>query len=57
MKPHRTPFLGLPNDQSDISTAAVAVVPFGYEGGVSYGKGTAAAPNEVLKASHFPRAV
>jgi agmatinase len=53
MKSHRTPFLGLPGPPSDFETAAVAVVPFGYEGGVSYGKGTAAAPNAVLAASHY----
>jgi agmatinase len=53
MKPHRTPFLGLPDDQSNLETAAVTVVPFGYEGGVSYGKGTAAAPRAVLEASHY----
>ncbi|WP_419661984.1 SpeB: agmatinase (Agmatine ureohydrolase) [Desulfosarcina variabilis str. Montpellier] len=53
MKPHGTPFLGLPAPQSDFETAAVVVLPFGYEGGVSYGKGTAAAPDAVLAASCY----
>jgi agmatinase len=50
---HSTPFLDLPADQSDPGAAKVAVVPFGYEGGVSYGRGTAQAPAAVLKASHY----
>ena len=53
MRPHPTPFLGLPPDQADLATAAVVVVPFGYEGGVSYGRGTAAGPQAVLEASHY----
>lgn len=53
MKPHPIPFLGLPEKETRLATAKVAVVPFGYEGGVSYGKGTAAAPEAVLRASHY----
>lgn len=53
MTPHRTAFLGLPAPQSDLESAAVVVLPFGYEGGVSYGKGTAAAPDAVLEASCY----
>jgi agmatinase len=54
MTPHQTPFLGLAADKAvPLETARVVVVPFGYEGGVSYGKGTAAAPDAVLKASHY----
>ena len=54
MTPHQTPFLGLEADEAaSLETARVVVVPFGYEGGVSYGKGTAAAPDAVLKASHY----
>ncbi len=53
MRPHADPFLGLPPDQADLETAAVVVVPFGYEGGVSYGRGTAAGPQAVLAASHY----
>ncbi|WP_246804321.1 agmatinase [Desulfosarcina cetonica] len=29
------------------------VVPYGYEGGVSYGRGTAGAPADVIAASHY----
>ena len=43
MTPHATPFLGLEPTLCDPATARVVVVPFGYEGGVSYGRGTAAA--------------
>lgn len=54
MKPHATPFLGLPADAAaSLEAARVVVVPFGYEGGVSYGRGAAAAPDAVLKASHY----
>lgn len=54
MKSHATPFLGMPAEAAaSIENARVVVVPFGYEGGVSYGKGAAAAPDAVLKASHY----
>jgi agmatinase len=53
MKPHPVPFLGLPEDQSDLETARVVVVPYGYEGGVTYGKGAGAAPQAVLEASRY----
>ncbi len=53
MTPHPTPFLGLPESQANLATARVVVVPFGYEGGVSYGKGAGAAPQAVLQASHY----
>lgn len=53
MKPHPTPFLGLENELTRLDRAQVVVVPFGYEGGTSYGKGAAAAPEAVLQASGF----
>jgi agmatinase len=53
MTPHANPFLGLPAEAADLETARVVVVPFGYEGGVSYGRGAAAAPEAVLRASHY----
>jgi agmatinase len=53
MTPHATPFLGLEPTLCDPATARVVVVPFGYEGGVSYGRGTAAAPEAVIDASHY----
>ncbi|MDL2269428.1 agmatinase [Desulfosarcina sp. OttesenSCG-928-A07] len=53
MTPHPAPFLAPPEDQCDLSTAAVVVVPYGYEGGISYGSGTADAPAAVIDASHY----
>jgi len=38
---------------SDFKKSRIAVLPFPYEGGVSYGKGTAQAPQAVIDASHF----
>ena len=53
MTPHPTPFLGLDPELCDLATASVVVVPYGYEGGISYGRGTAAAPSAVIKASQY----
>jgi agmatinase len=53
MNAHSTPFLGLPEAQARLETARVVVLPFGYEGGVSGGKGAAAAPQAVLHASAY----
>jgi N1-aminopropylagmatine ureohydrolase len=44
-------FLGLPPEQSDPSTARVAVLPVPYEGTVSYGGGTAFGPAAIIRAS------
>ncbi len=51
MKANAIPFLAPPPEFSDLAQARVVVVPFGYEGGVSYGRGAAAAPRAVLEAS------
>lgn len=51
MKAHATPFLGPPAEFCDFSKARAVVLPFGYEGGVSYGRGAAQAPQAVLEAS------
>lgn len=51
LTPHQTAFLGPPERFCDLETARVVIVPFGYEGGVSYGRGTALAPQTVLSAS------
>ena len=48
---HSTPFLGPPGDFSELGNARAVVVPFGFEGGVSYGRGAAFAPEAVLEAS------
>ena len=53
MKCHHPPFLGLEPPFSDYETAAVAILPVPYEGGISYGAGTALAPQAVLEASHY----
>ena len=50
--PHPKPFLDPPVGFADLDRARAVVVPFGYEGGVSYGLGTAAAPAAVLEASY-----
>jgi agmatinase len=49
---HPVAFLDPPEGYADLEKARAVVVPFGYEGGVSYGVGTAAAPAAVLEASH-----
>ncbi|MBT8341001.1 MAG: agmatinase [Desulfatitalea sp.] len=51
MTPHPTPFLMPPEDFCDLKRAQAVVVPFAYEGGVSYGLGAAGAPQAVLAAS------
>lgn len=53
MKSHAIPFLGAAEAASGLDSARVVVLPFGYEGGVSYGKGTADAPRAVLRASQY----
>lgn len=51
MNLHGTPFLGPPAPYGELDGARVVIVPFPYEGGVSYGRGTAQAPQAVLEAS------
>jgi agmatinase len=53
LKPHPVPFLGGPESAAEPEHARVVILPFGYEGGVSYGRGAAAGPLAVLEASHF----
>ncbi len=53
MKPFLRQFLALDPEFSDFETAAVAILPFPYEGGISYGKGTAYAPEAIIDASAF----
>lgn len=50
---HNIPFMGTSEAASDLESARVVILPFGYEGGISYGKGAADAPLGVLKASHY----
>jgi agmatinase len=46
-------FLGLDSRFTDHEKARIAILPFPYEGGVSYGAGTAKAPDSVIEASHY----
>ncbi len=48
---HKKQFLGINGDQTTYQNAAVVIVPFGYEGGVSFGKGTAEGPEAIIDAS------
>lgn len=51
MTPNGISFLAPPEGYDDIEKARAVVVPFPYEGGVSYGLGAAGAPQAVLEAS------
>ncbi|MEW5910303.1 MAG: arginase family protein, partial [Thermodesulfobacteriota bacterium] len=52
MKLHPRQFLGPDPLFCEYETAAAALLPFPYEGGISYGNGAAAAPDAVIEASH-----
>ena len=54
MKLNEKQFLGI-DDPSliDFETASVIILPFPYEGGVSYGRGSALAPEAILDASAY----
>jgi agmatinase len=51
MKLSASPFLAPSPEFSRYDSAAVVVLPFPYEGGVSYGRGAGAAPQAILDAS------
>lgn len=53
MKSHPFPFLDLEPPVSDFDTAAVAILPVPYEGGISYGQGTLHGPKDILKSSAY----
>jgi agmatinase len=53
LKSHPISFLGDPASPVELNSARVVILPFGYEGGISYGRGAAAAPQAVLEASHY----
>lgn len=53
LKAHPIPFLGGAESAAELDGARVVILPFGFEGGVSYGKGAAAGPQAVLEASHY----
>jgi len=53
MKLYSKQFLGLEAELTSFEKAAVVLVPFPYEGGVSYGLGTVRAPDAILDASCY----
>jgi len=53
MKRNAKQFLDLPPEFSDIDTSAVAISLIPYEGGISFGKGTAQGPKNVIDASCY----
>ena len=53
MKLYKSQFLNPEPEYTNIETAKVAIIPYPYEGGVSYGKGTEQAPDAVIDASHY----
>ena len=51
--PSEEGFLGLPAEEAvDYSAAKAVIIPFGLEGSVSYGGGTAMGPAAMIEASH-----
>jgi agmatinase len=53
MKLNDHPFLAPDPEFTRYDTAAAAILPFPYEGGISYGHGTGAAPRAILEASAY----
>ncbi|MFC2088752.1 agmatinase [Calditrichota bacterium] len=53
MKKYKKQFLGDDIDHPSFQNAPVIILPFGYEGGVSYGKGTSKAPDSIIDASYY----
>jgi len=51
--PEEHNFLGIPSPFCDFESAAVAVLPVPYEGGVSYGHGAAEAPDSIISSSAY----
>lgn len=51
MKTHSRTFLDLGPELSDLESAAAVLLPVPYEGGVSWGRGAALAPDAVIRAS------
>lgn len=53
MKLSEKQFLGPDPEFTSYENAAAVILPFPYEGGVSYGKGTGQAPEAIINASHY----
>ncbi|MGB5106584.1 MAG: agmatinase [Candidatus Zixiibacteriota bacterium] len=45
-------YLGIPEENSQLSTSPYVILPVPYEGTVTYGAGTAYGPNAIIEASH-----
>lgn len=52
MNTHPRPYLDPGAEYTAVDQAAVVILPIPYEGGISYGTGTAQAPEAVIAASH-----
>ena len=52
MKLNERQFLGVKAQKTSFEESQVVIVPFGYEGGVSYGEGTAEGPEAIIDASY-----
>ncbi len=52
MKMNNKQFLGLRAESPLVKDAQVVILPFPYEGGVSYGTGTGLGPDAIIDASH-----
>jgi agmatinase len=53
MNLHQKQYLGIEREFTAWQTSSVAILPFPYEGGISYGSGTARAPESILEASAY----
>lgn len=53
MKLYKKQFLGIEGVFTNYEKSAVAILPFPYEGGISYGRGTFQAPDAIIDASFF----
>lgn len=53
MKKYEKQFLGIEEEQFSFEESEVIIMPFPFEGAVSYGKGTAEGPDAILDASYF----
>ncbi|MFZ5519044.1 MAG: agmatinase [Candidatus Zhuqueibacterota bacterium] len=53
MKKYKRQFLGIEDQHFTYADSAIIIVPFPFEGAVSYGKGTAEGPDAIIDASYY----
>lgn len=53
MNLYKNQYLGIEPEFTQFESSAVCILPFPYEGGVSYGKGTGEAPDAIIQASAY----